>query len=393
VRIHPVILSGGAGKRLFPLSRPEMPKQFLALAGEQTLIQQTALRVARYEAPTIIGNHRDLIARQLQQVGIAPRAIVVEPMKRNTAPAAAIASLLEPDGLLLLLPSDHAIADEAAFHKAVEIASPVAQQGFIVTFGIAANSPETGYGYIQKGTALAPGASRVARFVEKPSLEIAKGFVASGDYCWNSGMFLFRADIMLEELQRHAPQVLAAARAALEKSCREDGVIFLDESAFAASPEISLDHTVMEKTDRAAVVPCDIGWSDIGSWQALWRVSQGRGDAVVRPWGRFTSIAKGDGFQVKEILVNPASRISLQRHNHRREFWTVVAGSARVTRDAEVFDLAVNESVEIPLGAKHRLENPGSEPLHIIEVQFGDYLGEDDIERFADDYGRTPPSP
>ena len=391
MRIHPVILSGGAGRRLYPLSRPEMPKQFLALAGEKTLIQQTALRVARYEAPTIIGNrdHRDLIAGQVAQAGVKPRAIVLEPVKRSTAPAAAIASLLEPVGLVLLLPSDHAIADEAAFHKAVEIAAPIAQQGFIVTFGIAANSPETGYGYIQKGAALAPGVSRVARFVEKPSLDIARGFVASGDYCWNSGMFLFRADIMLEELQRHAPDVLAAARAALEKSRREDGVVFLDETAFAASPDISLDHAVMERTDRAAVVPCEIGWSDIGSWQALWRTSQGRGETVIRPWGSFTSIAKGEGFQVKEIVVNPGSRISLQRHKHRREYWTVVAGSARVTRDDEVFDLAMNESVEIPLGAKHRLENPGSEPLHIIEVQFGDYLGEDDIERFADDFGRV----
>lgn len=397
--IHPVILSGGAGTRLYPLSRPEMPKQFLALAGDRTLIQQTAQRAARYGAPSIIGNHghRDLIARQLTQAGIDPRAVILEPMKRNTAPAAAVASLLvaqaDPAGLVFLLPSDHAIMDEAAFHKTVEIAAPAASQGFIVTFGIAPDRPETGYGYIQKGSQVVPGVLSVARFAEKPSLDKAKSYLASGLYCWNSGMFLFRADAMLEELQRHAPRVLAAARAAIATSKHDGAFVLLDDAAFSASPDISIDHAVMEKTGRAAVVPCDIGWSDIGSWSALWRFSQTRADlaaaAVTRPWGRFTSIATGEGFQVKEIVVNPQSRISLQRHSHRREHWTVVTGTARVTRDEEVFDLALNESAEIPLGAKHRLENPGREPLHIIEVQFGDYLGEDDIERFADDYGRV----
>jgi mannose-1-phosphate guanylyltransferase/mannose-6-phosphate isomerase len=399
--IHPVILSGGAGTRLYPLSRPGMPKQFLALTGERTLFQQTALRAARYGAPSVIANsdYRDLVARQLMQTGLSPCIVALEPMKRSTAPAAAVASLLiangDPSGLVLLLPCDHAMTDEAAFHQAVTRAAQAAQQGFIVTFGIVADRPETGYGYIRKGAALAPAVLRVARFVEKPSREVAADLVKSGDYCWNSGMFLFRADTMLDELQRHAPRVLAAARKAMENARREAGIILLDETAFAASPGVSIDHAVMEKTDRAAIVPCEIGWSDIGSWAALWRFSQTRADlaAVTRPWGRFTSIATGEGFQVKEIVVNPGNRISLQRHSHRREHWTVVAGSARVTRDEEVFALVVNESAEIPLGAKHRLENPGQEPLHVIEVQFGDYLGEDDIERFADDYGRIPPSP
>jgi mannose-1-phosphate guanylyltransferase/mannose-6-phosphate isomerase len=392
--IHPVILSGGAGTRLFPLSRPELPKQFLALAGTRTLIQQTAARVMRYGAPTIIANrdHRALVAEQLAQMNAS---MVLEPLKRSTGPAAAVASLLlaDPSALVFLLPSDHAITNETAFHDAVAAAMPAVEQGFIVTFGIKATSPETGYGYIQTGAALA-GASRIVRFVEKPPFDVARAYVAGGDYCWNSGMFLFRADAMLEELQRHAPDVLAAARAALAKARRADGVTFLDEAAFAASPDISIDHAVMEKTDRAAVVPCEIGWSDIGTWTALWRFSQSRADlaAVVRPWGRYTSIAQGAGFQVKEIVVNPASRISLQRHGHRREYWTVVAGTARVTRDDEVFDLEMGGAAEIPLGAMHRLENPGAAPLHIVEVQFGDYLGEDDIERFADDYGRTPAS-
>jgi mannose-6-phosphate isomerase-like protein (cupin superfamily) len=249
------------------------------------------------------------------------------------------------------------IGDEAAFHRAIAQAVPLAEDGSIVTFGIPATSPETGYGYIARGDA-----HRVARFVEKPALEQAKALVASGAL-WNSGMFLFRGDVMLEELDRHGR-------------------------------EGSLDRAVMEKTDRAAIVPTDMGWCDIGSWPSLWRHTQTRSDLspVERPWGRYTGFAQGEGFQLKEIVVDPGRRISLQRHRHRREHWIVMAGRARVTRDDAVFDVEVNGTADIPLGAVHRLENPGSEPLHIIEVQFGDYLGEDDIERFADDFGRVPSS-
>jgi mannose-1-phosphate guanylyltransferase len=342
------ILCGGDGTRLAPLPA----KQFLALTGAQTLIQQTVRRAARYEPVTVIANqaHRDLLAAQLPGTNV-----ILEPVRRGTAAAAALACEAQA-GLVLLLPSDHVIADEAAFHRAVADAAALAQKGFIVTFGITASAPETGFGYIVRD------GDRVARFVEKPPLAEAEALITDGAL-WNSGMFLFQGRVMREELLRYGH-------------------------------EGSLDRVVMEKTDRAAVVPCDIGWRDIGSWQSLWRFTQSRTDLapVTRPWGCYASIAQSEGFQLKEIVVNPHSRISLQRHKHRREHWIVMAGLARVTCDDEVFDVAVGGTADIPLGAMHRLENLGDTPLHIMEVQFGDYLGEDDIERFSDDYGRVPPS-
>jgi mannose-1-phosphate guanylyltransferase/mannose-6-phosphate isomerase len=395
-RIHPVLLSGGAGTRLMPLSRPEKPKQFLTLAGDKTLIQQTALRVRQCDLPIIIGNrdHRALIVAQMQTIGVVPRAVALEPVGRNTAASAALAALLSPESqnLILLLPSDHVVTDEPAFQHAIDAAAEAARKGFIATFGIAPNSPETNYGYMQMGEEITHGARRVKRFAEKPPLDTAKEYLARGDYLWNSGMFLFRADVMLEELKRHAPDVLSAVRAALENAKREDFYVSPEVEAFLRVPMISLDHAVMEKTDRAAVVPADIGWSDIGSWASLIRFAKTRGDLekpLIRPWGSFFPAAMGDGFQVKELAVNPRSRLSLQRHKHREEHWLVAQGIARVTRDNEVFDLAQGNWTHIPLGAKHRLENPGDEPLVIVEVQFGDYLGEDDIERFSDDYGRV----
>jgi mannose-1-phosphate guanylyltransferase/mannose-6-phosphate isomerase len=395
-RIHPVLLSGGAGTRLMPLSRPEKPKQFLSLAGTKTLIQQTALRARHCDLPIVIGNrdHRALIAEQMHDIGVLPRAVVLEPVGRNTAASAALAALLSPESqnLILLLPSDHVVADEPAFQHAIDAAAEAARKGFITTFGIAPTSPETNYGYIQTGEEITHGARRVKRFAEKPSLETSEAYLASGDYLWNSGMFLFRADVMLEELKRHAPDVLSAVRGSLENAKRDDLYLSPDAEAFLRVPFISLDHAIMEKTDRAAVVPCNIGWSDIGTWASLIRFAKTRADLakpVIRPWGSYFSAAAGDGFQVKEIVVNPKSRLSLQRHRHRKEHWLATKGVARVTCDNETYDLPEGQWTEIPLGAKHRLENTGDAPLSIIEVQFGDYLGEDDIERFSDDYGRV----
>ncbi|MGH6870187.1 MAG: sugar phosphate nucleotidyltransferase [Rhizomicrobium sp.] len=339
------VLAGGDGTRLAPLRA----KQFLALTGPQTLIQQTVRRAARYAPVTVIAHqeHRGLLAAQLPGTNV-----ILESVRHGTAAAASLACEAE-SGLILLLPSDHVIADEAAFHRAVAEAEKLAEQGLIVVFGIAPTSPEAGFGYIVHD------GSTVTRFVEKPPRAGAEALIANGAL-WNSGMFLFRGDVIREELARFG--------------C-----------------EGSLDRAVMEKTGRAAVVPCDIGWRDIGSWRSLWRHTQTRRDLspVVRPWGRYTSFAQGEGFQLKEIVVDPARRISLQRHAHRREHWIVMQGTARVTCNERVFEAAVGGTADIPLGAIHRLENPGAGPLHIVEIQFGDYLGEDDIERFSDDYGRA----
>ena len=477
----PVILSGGSGTRLWPLSRQAYPKQFLALAGEETMLQATWQRVAELAsaAPLVVANedHRFMVAEQLRQVGCTPAAIVLEPVGRNTAPAIAVAALQATadgaDPLLLVLPSDHVIADAAGFRAAVAAATPAAQAGKLVTFGIVPTAAETGYGYIKAASdestptttaqtqgARASAVRQVAGFVEKPDAATAAQYLASRQYFWNSGMFLFQASRYLAELERHAPAMLAACRAAFEGAKRDTDFVRLDKAAFAACPSDSIDYAVMEKTADAAVLPIDVGWNDVGSWSALWQVAQQDGDGnahhgdvlaldchdtlawadrrlvamiglrdvvvvdsddsllvahkdhvqevkavvarlkaagrpesslhrkVYRPWGAYDSIDMGERFQVKRITVNPGAALSLQMHHHRAEHWIVVSGTAEVTRGEEVLLLSENQSTYIPLGVTHRLSNPGKVPLELIEVQSGSYLGEDDIVRFEDVYGR-----
>jgi mannose-1-phosphate guanylyltransferase / mannose-6-phosphate isomerase len=469
--IHPVILSGGAGSRLWPLSRSLFPKQLLALVGERSLIQDTVLRVQGKEflPPLIICNveHRFLVAEQMRESGIKPPAIVLEPAGRNTAPAAAIASLIvakkDPDGIIVLMPADHIVRNRTAFLEALNHAVAAAQNDNLVTFSIAPDSPETGYGYIRRGAAL-PGLPRcftVDRFVEKPDTATAEGYVASGDYGWNSGMFVFKASLFLSELERLEPELLAHCRAALQNAKQDLDFLRLEQASFTKAKSISIDYAVMERTDKAAMIPVEMGWSDIGSWESLWAASAhdssgnaikgdvlqhctrnsylrsegpmlaavGLKDVIVvattdavlvshksasqdvkriveqlekqgrelhtthrkvfRPWGSYEGIDNGDAFQVKHIIVNPGAKLSLQMHHKRAEHWVVVSGVAQVTCDDKVFPLKQNESTFIPLGSRHRLENVGSEPLHLIEVQSGSYLGEDDIVRFEDTYGRS----
>ena len=477
----PVILSGGSGTRLWPLSRQAYPKQFLALAGEETMLQATWQRVAELAsaAPLVVANedHRFMVAEQLRQVGCTPAAIVLEPVGRNTAPAIAVAALQATadgaDPLLLVLPSDHVIADAAGFRAAVAAATPAALAGKLVTFGIVPTAAETGYGYIKAASdestptttaqtqgARASAVRQVAGFVEKPDAATAAQYLASRQYFWNSGMFLFQASRYLAELERHAPAMLAACRAAFEGAKRDTDFVRLDKAAFAACPSDSIDYAVMEKTADAAVLPIDVGWNDVGSWSALWQVAQQDGDGnahhgdvlaldchdtlawadrrlvamiglrdvvvvdsddsllvahkdhvqevkavvaklkaagrpesslhrkVYRPWGAYDSIDMGERFQVKRITVNPGAALSLQMHHHRAEHWIVVSGTAEVTRGDEVLLLSENQSTYIPLGVTHRLRNPGKVALELIEVQSGSYLGEDDIVRFEDVYGR-----
>ncbi len=473
--VHPVILSGGVGSRLWPLSRELTPKQLLPLAGANTLLQDTAARIAAPEffaPPLVICNaaHRFLVAEQLREVGASPRAIVLEPEGRNTAPAAAVAAIfLEKrfgDVLMMLLPSDHVIADQPGFLEAARTAAAAARGGALVTFGMTPQRPETGYGYIRKGGAWdgpgdgVSGCFRVERFVEKPEAAAAAAMVREGGWLWNSGMFLFSAQDYLAELDRHRPGIVTACRAAVERGAEDLDFFRLDREAFAECPADSIDYAVMEKTDAAAVVPANVGWSDIGSWAALWEigakddrgnvlkgqvVAQDSGNSylrtegqllavigvrdmvvvatadavlvapldraqdvrqvverlkregsgqhaahatVFRPWGSYRSIDAGHHFQVKQLTVKPGARLSLQSHRHRAEHWVVVEGRARVTRGEEVFELGPNQSTYIPLGTRHRLENPGRDTLRVIEIQSGDYLGEDDIERFDDIYGR-----
>lgn len=464
--IQPVILSGGSGTRLWPLSRESYPKQFLPLASELTMLQATWQRVAPIAAygPLVIANeeHRFVAAEQLQQVGAEPAAIILEPVGRNTAPAIAVAALEAirdgADALLLVLPSDHVITDEAAFRAVVQAAASAAEAGKLVTFGIVPTGPETGYGYIK--AANGQGLRAVERFVEKPDLETATGYVSSGQYYWNSGMFLFKASRYLQELERFQPDMLAGSRQALQQARRDSDFTRLDKEAFATVPSDSIDYAVMEKTADAVVIPLDAGWNDVGSWTALRDVSQQDGDGnahqgdviaidcrntyayaqrlvalvglddvivvetddavlvgkadrmqevktvvaqlkaegrseatwhrkVYRPWGAYDSIDNGERFQVKRITVKPGGTLSLQMHHHRAEHWIVVSGTAEVTRGDEVILLSENQSTYIPLGVTHRLRNPGKLPLELIEVQSGSYLGEDDIVRFEDTYGRS----
>ena len=469
--VIPVILAGGAGNRLWPLSRQEYPKQLLALLGDRSLVQDTALRFSdrsRFAAPLVITSEaiRFTIADQLQAVDITPLSLVLEPVGRGTAPAVAIAALLaleeHPEAAIVIAPSDHAIRDVAALHAALDTAVAAARQGLLVTFSIPPSRPETGYGYMEHGAAVpgVDGAFRVASFVEKPEAARAVEMLAGGRHFWNSGMFIFGAAFFVAELERFAPEILDAAKVSLAGRTADLDFLRLDADAFAKSPSDSIDYAVMERTARAATVPLDAGWSDVGAWSELWEISERdadgnacRGDVVVeqsknclvisdrqlttlvgvenlavvvtedavlvsdlakaqdvkrlvvrlkdanrsevqnhkvvhRPWGFYQSLHDGVGFQVKRLTVKPGGRLSLQKHFKRSEHWTVVQGTAKVTRDHETFILNANESTYLPLGAVHRLENTGTEPMTLIEVQCGSYLGEDDIVRLDDVYGR-----
>jgi mannose-1-phosphate guanylyltransferase/mannose-6-phosphate isomerase len=471
MNIYPIILSGGAGTRLWPLSRAFLPKQLLPVVQDLTMLQQTALRLSgrpQLMPPLVVcgAEHRFLVAEQLRAIGVKPLGILLEPAGRNTAPAAAAAAhhlrAIDADAVMLVLPADHVIDNADAFYKAIGHAAAMVGEGALATFGIVPTGPETGYGYIQSGAAAAaPQCYQVDRFVEKPDLETAQGFVAAGNYFWNSGMFLFRADSYLKELQSFQPAIAEAAEAAVRLGYSDLDFCRLHEASFSASPSDSIDYAVMEHTRHAVVVPADIGWSDVGSWSALWEVlpkdAQGnavRGDVyldhvsgslvraesrivavlgvkdlvvvetadavlvahkdqvqrvkqivdhlktqertehlhhtkVYRPWGCYEGIDIGERFQVKRITVNPGGKLSLQMHHHRAEHWVVVSGTARVSCGDKVSLLTENESTYIPIGMNHRLENPGKLPLHLIEVQSGSYLGEDDIVRFEDVYSRA----
>jgi len=470
LRFYPVILSGGSGTRLWPMSRKLLPKQFLALLSRHTLLQETALRVrpiAACEPPIVVCNdeQRFLAADQLREIGVQAAPMILEPIGRNTAPAIAVAALAarerSADALLLVLPSDHTITRPEVFRRDAETALELANRGYLATFGIVPSAPETGFGYIERGAPLQDGACKVASFREKPDRASAEGFVASGRFLWNSGMFAFSAAKYLDELARLRPEMLAAVGKAYSKSVRDLDFLRLDREAFAACPADSIDYAVMEKTADAVVVQSDPGWSDVGTWSALWGISPkdaagnvavgdvylrdsggcyvrsekrhvaaiGLKDVVVvetedallvaarersqdvkeavanleakartehvshtrvhRPWGYYESVDAGERFQVKRIVVQPGAALSLQMHHHRAEHWVVVSGTAKVTRGEDQLLVSENESVFIPIGMKHRLENPGKMPLYLIEVQSGGYLGEDDIVRFEDRYKRN----
>jgi mannose-1-phosphate guanylyltransferase/mannose-6-phosphate isomerase len=464
--IVPVLLSGGAGTRLWPLSRELYPKQLLPLVGERTMLQETALRLQGLEAqqPIVVCNdsHRFLVAEQLRSLGIEPQAIILEPVGRNTAPAIALAALRAPsDATLLVLPADHVIRDVAAFQQAIRVALPAALAGQLVTFGIVPSAPETGYGYIKQGkSSTVPGVFVIEQFIEKPEIARAQQLLQHGGYYWNSGMFLFTAGRYLQELQEHAPKILACARAALDASRPDLDFVRIDRRAFEECPSESIDYAVMEQAKNAVVVPLEAGWSDVGSWSALHdalpadaRGNVAKGDVLVedsdgcylyaesrlvstvglkdhvvvetkdavlvapkdrvqdvkrlvarlkhegryehslhrevyRPWGSYDSVDAGHRFQVKRLTIKPGAQLSLQLHHHRAEHWIVVSGTARITCGEKVFLLEENQSTYIPVGVRHRIENPGKIALHIIEVQSGSYLGEDDIVRFDDRYGR-----
>ncbi len=471
MNFYPVILTGGAGSRLWPVSREFYPKPLLPLFGERTLLQDTAARLDGLNGihnPLFVCNeeHRFMVAEQLRSLGKEAEAIMLEPEGRNTAPALTVAALYlaekAADAVMVVMAADHVIPDADAFTAAVAQAGELAGQGYVVTLGVTAAKPETGYGYIQRGEAIEDSAGyRVDRFVEKPDLATAQGYLDAGSYYWNSGIFVLRADCWLEEIAAYQPDILAACRASMAESTRDSDFVRVDKQAFLASPADSIDYAVMEKTGKAAVVPMTTGWSDVGSWSSIWEVSErdGQGnvckgdvlthdtsnslfraqsrclavvgldnvvvietsDAVLvadknkcqdvkaivsrlkqddreeyrfhsrvyRPWGDYEGIDEGGRYQVKRLTVKPGAKLSLQMHHHRAEHWIVVSGTARVTRGEEVFILSENESTYIPLGTTHRLENPGSIPLEIIEVQSGSYLGEDDIVRFEDVYNRV----
>jgi mannose-1-phosphate guanylyltransferase/mannose-6-phosphate isomerase len=464
----PVILSGGSGTRLWPLSRGQYPKQFLPLITDHTMIQETILRLNGLEglkAPIAVCNedHRFMMAEQLWEIGAKPAAIILEPVGRNTAPAVAMAALTAASGdeILLVLPADHVISNLAAFHKAIIQAKALAAQGFLVTFGVVPSEPETGYGYIKRDALQQGGAFNVAAFVEKPDADTAKHYLQSGDYYWNSGMFAFKAGSFINELEKFNPEMLEICRQALKAAKVDLDFVRLDKELFSTCPADSIDYAVMERTDKAVVIPLDAGWSDVGSWSALWEVTDkdpfgnaisgdvltvdtrnsyihaqnklvaviGVQDLVVvetddavmiapkdrvqevkqivvqlkelkrneadfhrkcyRPWGHYDLVDIGDRHQTKRIVVKPGGKLSVQKHHHRAEHWVVVKGTALVTKGDEKLLITENESTYIPLGIVHCLENPGVIPLEIVEVQSGSYLGEDDIVRFVDQYGRV----
>tara|TARA_R110002049_G_scaffold14126_3_gene60145 strand:- start:501 stop:1910 length:1410 start_codon:yes stop_codon:yes gene_type:complete len=467
--LTPVLLSGGVGSRLWPVSRETHPKQFLPLVGEISMLQETLRRTTTLEAaaPLVVCNeeHRFMVAEQLRQLDVHSGALILEPQGRNTAPAVALAALhavsSDPEAVLLVLPADHLIKDVDAFVAAVVKAMPLASQGRMMTFGVVPTSPETGYGYIKCGAALADDLFELERFVEKPDAQTAQEYLDSGGYLWNSGMFLLRAKTFLEELSVLAPDILACCQEAMHISTIDSSFVRPDSETFLRCPSDSIDYAVMEKTRVGGVIALDCGWSDVGAWSALWEVGERdldgnvtRGDVIAdncrgsyfrsdsrliaatgvdnlvvvettdailvadrdkvqdvkrivsllksqqrteaslhrrvdRPWGSYESLVSSDRFQVKRIVVAPGQRLSLQMHHHRAEHWIVVKGTAEVTCEDKVFMLAEDESTYIPLGHKHRLANPGHIPLEIIEVQSGAYLGEDDIVRFEDVYGRN----
>lgn len=466
----PVVLSGGSGSRLWPLSRAMHPKQFLSIGGEYSLFQSTLKRLAKIESisltPIVVSNedHRFLVAEQCRALGVTPSAILLEPCGRNTAPAiaAAVVKALSTgkDELLLVLPADHAIDNIEALQSAFEAGAIAANNGNIVTFGIVPNKPETGYGYIRVAEKVHT-TQPVEAFVEKPDFETAQGYLEDGRYYWNSGMFLFKASVMLEQLRTHAPLVLQSVEAALEAATNDLDFTRLNSEAFGAAENISIDYAVMERSDKVAVLPLDAGWNDVGSWSAVWEIADKdtegnatRGDVILeatrnayvhaehrmvsvlglddivvvetadavmvtskdkaqdvkllvdqikkskrteatnhrkvyRPWGAYDSIDNGTRYQVKRITVAPGQKLSVQMHHHRAEHWIVVTGTAKVTIGDEDVLLTENQSTYIPVGVIHALENPGKIPLEMIEVQSGTYLGEDDIVRFEDRYGRT----
>lgn len=461
-----VILAGGSGTRLWPVSRVNYPKQFLALNGFQTMLQSTLIRLDGLNIKSSITicheEHRFFVAEQLREIDKLG-SIILEPVGKNTAPAIALAALLSKehdDPLLLVLPADHVIEDEVAFTRAVQDAIPLAESGKLVTFGVVAHEPNTGFGYIKKGQFQGSGFA-VDAFVEKPSLELAKEYLNSGDYLWNSGMFLFKASRYLEELHRHRSDIYDACQLSIKNLFRDNDFLRVNKDAFDACPSESIDYAVMEKTEHAVVIPLDVRWSDLGSWSSLWNISKkdlngnsslgdvmlhettdsyvrsddklvvaiGVADLIIvstkdtvvvmhkdsdqeikkiaeklkqeeraelefhrevyRPWGKYDAIDNGDGYQVKRITVKPGAKLSVQMHHHRAEHWVVVSGTARVTNGKKSFLLSVNESTYIPVGVVHSLENPGKVDLELIEVQTGNYLGEDDIVRFEDKYGRS----
>jgi len=466
--ISPVIMCGGSGTRLWPLSRSQFPKQFLPLVNDTSMLQDTMARLpTQHQAPVFICNedHRFLVAEQVKQVNCQQATILLEPQGRNTAPAVALAALNalaeNKDSLLLVLAADHVIKDTKKFHQAVDVATTAAQQGKLVTFGIVPTHAETGYGYIKQGNEKGDGTYQVAQFVEKPNEKTAQSYLASGDYLWNSGMFLFKASRYLEELEKFRPDILKSCKEAMVKVEKDLDFTRPNSEAFIQCADESIDYAVMEKTVDSVVVPLDAGWSDVGSYSALWEVcdqdeqqnvikgdviahstsnsyihsqnklittlgvdnlvvidtpdavliankdkvqnvkeivnelkSQNRSESIIhrevyRPWGKYDSVDNGERFQVKRITVNPGAKLSVQMHHHRAEHWIIVSGTAKVTLDDETILLSENQSTYIPIGVVHALENPGKLPLEMIEVQSGSYLGEDDIVRFEDRYGRS----